>query len=174
MKTISELNAKWWYRLTKVIFILIIVIITLTSLLLIYEENYSRQESDYIVFCNYGNKKTFAARKEAQIYIYGTNATVANLPDYQRIAIQEECEITEKEISEKLAAIANKIDNGIPLFTIRHATVTVGNTWSLVKFSIIALLVILSVSEVIRRCFYYIVLGSIRPKKNHESDTLLP
>jgi hypothetical protein len=28
--------------------------------------------------------------------------------------------------------------------------------------------------EITRRIFYYIVLGNIRPKKKHESDTVLP
>lgn len=169
MKTISELNSRWWYRLIKVLFLLLLVLIFLFSFAVVYTTYHVRNVSDYLVTCDYGNKKTFDAYKDAGIQILSFNldgpATVGSLNDYEREAIQKACGITS---SEAVQMLRNSLsgNSGIPsLFVIQPTTVTEGSTLSVVLFSALSLLIILITFEFIRRMFYYIVLGKIRPPK---------
>jgi hypothetical protein len=163
MKTISELEDKIWYRFLKVIFFTIFVSVSLVIVGSIYNGNRPEWIKDHIITCNYGNKTSFAAWNEKGIL--NVREDMSAIPDYTKEIIQKACGISEKEMEDKFDAILNNTDNGKPLFSIVQGEVPTGNMLKAILFSLLGLLVALVVFELIKRVFYYIVLGNFRPKK---------
>src|SRR3989339_203326 len=100
MKIVTELNSKIWYRLLKVI---LIIIITITVAIAIYEnfDAVGSYQTDYTVTCNYGNKSSFLAYKDKEIYISSYEDytySLAKLPDNTKEKLQSVCAMSEEEL----------------------------------------------------------------------------
>ncbi len=184
MKTIAELNKKWWYRLLKVFYVLIFLLALGVAVAIILDELAPYMTTDMgssTVKCLSGNEKTFSFREvntltstdlsEDKYLILSKAAKLCELKaengdklseyDFMNIYRQD------KKLHETLS---NYIDNSHKI-TFRQKQV---NSWfDVIGASILSFISILLIFEVIKRIFYYIVLGSLRPKKN-ESDTILP
>jgi len=186
MKTVTELNSKWWYRLVKVVFIGSTLLLIGGSIFIIQDENRPRQVKDYKIDCiaEYTNMKTFLAEKDANIYIYsfGTTTPYTSLSTDDKKKIRGFCDISDEEAknaNDKAIAyideqtkmgtdketIQNYIDTNLRAYLISETQVPKGSYLAIVAYSILSIIGILVVAEIIRRVFYYIVLGSIRPKK---------
>jgi len=186
MKTISELNNKWWYRLVKVVFIGFALFCMVVSVFIIQDDNKPRQVKDYKINCiaDYTNKKSFFAEKDADTYIYkyGTDTVYQSLSEDNKQKIRNNCDISKEEADtattkaiayitqqENLGAtkedIQNYINDNMRPYLITEDYVTKGSYIKVISYSLLSILAILLVAEIIRRVFYYIVLGSIRPKK---------
>lgn len=166
MKTVVELNKKWWYRLLKVFFIGTVIITSLTTIYLFYEE-VGYYQNDYLIKCNYGNKESFLAYKDKEIVIYGFSVYTGgleNLPDSVKKELQNACEISEEEKYEKAIMILNNADNGKKLFDITETKVPVSSYFKATLWSVFSLIIIILIAEVVRRTFYYVVLGKIKPE----------
>lgn len=184
--TIQELNNKWWYRLIKVLFIGINFVLIMSVFVFIMSDNKPHQESDYKLSCiaDYTNKRSFYAEKDLNIYIfaYAGHTAYDDLSDSERQKIRNVCDISTEEadtatnnalsyISEqsKLGSTKNTIqdyiDNNLRPYTITSTTVEVGSYIQGILFSLLWTLIILIVAEIIRRIFYYIFLGKMRPNK---------
>jgi hypothetical protein len=166
MKTISELNSKWWYRLIKIVYILIFVVACGTALVISYSEVGSYQ-NDHTVTCNYGNKSTFLAYKDKRIYVpfEDYSISLANLPENIKKEIQTACAISDAEMKEKIDTYFNGTSDGKKLYEIIDTKVVVATYLSATLWSLLSLLIIVAIFEVLRRAFYYVVLGALRPQK---------
>lgn len=167
MKTTAELNNKIWYRLVKVIFILVVAIASVLGVIINFDEvgNY---QTDYSVTCNYGNKSTFLAYKDKEIYISSYedySESLAKLPDSTKEQLKSACEISKEEMTAKLDSYFNGTDDGKKIYDLTETKVVTDTYVTATLWSALTLLIIFIISEIIRRAFYYIVLGSIRPKK---------
>lgn len=191
MNTVSELNKKLWYRLVKVIFIVFVLFCTISSFLLIYDDYKPRQVKDYRIDCvaEYSNKKSMFAEKDAGIYIYqyGKNdiyeSLAADTYASERKKIKEFCDISDEEVEihrqpmlkyieeqDKLGTKREDIqkyiyDNFLP-YKITETYVTKGGYLLVVAYSLLSVLIASVIVEIVRRIFYYIVLGKIKPKKD--------
>lgn len=166
MQTISELNKKIWYRFIKVIFILIITISSGLAVYINFDAVGSYQD-DHRITCNYGNKTNFLAYKDKNIYLsldYYLHGLVG-LSDNTKEKIQSICEISQEELTAKLDRIFKGNDNSKRLFDITKEKVITNTYWTAIIWSIISVLIILLIFEIIKRAFYYIVLGKIKPPK---------
>ncbi|MBP6926258.1 MAG: hypothetical protein KBB70_00990 [Candidatus Pacebacteria bacterium] len=191
MKTISELNSKWWYRLVKVIFIGCILL-AMTIATFIFIDEYSPSQSlDYKISCvaDYTNHKETIAYKDESIFILPLNGQTVyqSLSDNNKQEIRNICGISNEEADQgnatalayineqtKLgtssAIIQKYIDDNLRPYKVSEEYITEGGYVQVVLYSILAAIGILLIAEIIRRIFYYIVLGSLRPKKKHESN----
>lgn len=186
MNTRNELNSKWWYRLIKVVFIGLTLSCMVISVLLVTDANSPRQVKDYRIDCvaDYTNHKTFLAEKDAGIYIfrYGTDTVYQSLTDDIKQKIRKVCDISEEEkqgadskaiayineqtkIGTSHEVIQNYLDANVRAYLISETQVTEGGLLSIVAYSVLSIILLLTVAEIIRRAFYYVVLGNIRPKK---------
>ena len=186
MKNISELNNKWWYRLIKVFFYLIIIFCILCSVSVIFDINKPKEVTDYKIACrgDYTNKKSFFAEKDAGIYIYDydKNTVYTSLSDEDRKKIRNGCDITEAEANtnnqkaieyikeqEGLGidhgTIQKYIDNNLRPYTVSEVTRNEGSYLAIIEYSLPVILIALAIAEIIRRIFYYIILGKIKPEK---------
>ncbi len=167
-KTISHLNTKIWYRFLKVVYSFAIVIISLIAIILIYQEKSQEiklvDNNKTIILCNYGNKKQFTA-SQAGIYLTTFETESNFLSNDDRIALEEFCQVSQAEENFVSDAITNHTDNVKKLFTITPIIKNEGGIISVLGYSILTLITILIIFEVIKRVFYYIFLGSIRPEK---------
>lgn len=173
MKTIEWLNKYWWYRLVKVIFIFLLISTCIISVWF----NLSRTgeyQTDYLVVCNYGNRETFLANKDKGIYYiptyYDYSDGLAQLPDETKEKIQKACGLSRDDASSILVKNLSDYMKGGPteplkLFDLTKTKVNVVSFLSALSWAILSTLVIILVAEIIRRAFYYIVLGSIKPNK---------
>lgn len=166
MKTVADLNSQWWYRLVKIIYILIWIFLILLLIIWVGAENEPRTFSTYKITCNYGNKDTFIGYARG-IYLIDLDIKngISSISDYKKGLIQEECKITEQELNLVFDATLNK-ENPSPLFTVNKTSYTEGRWSTTIFFQILTLVIALSAMELIRRCFYYVLLGSFRPSKS--------
>lgn len=186
MKTVTELNNKWWYRLVKVIFIGTNLIVVLVATFILTQDNKPVQVKDYKVTCSadYTNKKNFLAEKDADIFIYqyGSESVYKILTEDQKIKIKNLCDISADESktasnnaldyiyaqSEKgtdITLIQRYVDANFRPYSIEETYIIKGSYANGVVYSFFALLVSLFVIEIARRIFYYIFLGTIKPSK---------
>ncbi len=166
-KTISYLNSKTWYRLLKVIFIFIFLITCLVTVINSFDVVGSYQD-DYLVVCNMGNKNTFLAYKDKKIYVPSYNDytdSLAKLPDNIKKDLVSACAISEGEMSTKLDKIFNGTDDGNKFYDLTPTKVITDTYLTASLWSILSIFIIFLVFEIIKRAFYYIVLGSLKPVK---------
>jgi hypothetical protein len=194
MKTISELNEKWWYRLLKVgvlcIFIFLIVLTAENK-----AENFSpqlkRNSELSNVTCLDGNKSVYAFNQ-----LWGTFsleslttgqldskliAALCGLKDPFGDDIPKGNQIFYYMTTEKADQYLENPDTVkaweqlvAESYSVNEIETVVGSWYGVIARIFIEILALLLFVELARRVFYYIVLGSIRPKKKHESDTILP
>lgn len=165
--TIAYLVSKVWYRFIKVVFLLIFILAVILGCCLSYDSYRTRQVDDYLVTCQYGNKTSFAAWDEKGIYLsdYDLTNGLSSIPDGTKAKIMKSCEISEAEI-DNFVSVLQENDGFVPdLYRISKTKIEKGGTARIVEYSLIYIFIISLVFEVIRRAFYYIALGTIRPKK---------
>ena len=158
MKTISELNNKAWYRATKVIYLLsFLAIIALIITLFSVEGDFDVVDvSNSKIICQYGNEKQFLVKE-----IFSKDELPTVLPEYYRSAgnefsekILKYCEI------DKIKTRSDQPNGFIPdPYRIEE------KTKKQFGYLLLSLLIAVGVFEAIRRTFYYIVLGTIRPQR---------
>lgn len=169
MKTIKWLNEHWWYRLVKVVYLFLMISI-FGIVVFVNTQQVGEYRDDSKVVCNYGNKSTFLAYKDKGIYVYYDFSTLRSklqsvLTNDTAEALQNACGISKAEMDSKQNDIFNGTDNGMRLFDVTSEKVITFTYTSAFLWSLLSLVIILLVAEIIKRIFYYIVLGSVRPNK---------
>ena len=213
MKTISDLTAKWWYRLVKVIFILSVIFVLVAANAFYMADvgirkldaektkvvcnvkdrnSYSLSELDLYMSPSYFQKGIFSYKdyfegyNEPQIKKILSKCLDTEIT-YDVMVYQKFGEIANAngfkkgtELTDEQQEIINKIEKEI--FTSEKAkyldysfrtfdVVPKITYWKGIAGLLLLNVGILLLTELIRRIFYYIVLGNIRPRKD-ESDNL--
>jgi hypothetical protein len=173
-KTISYLNSKAWYRLLKVVYLLVFLFSLIVAIAIINDIYGVKRLKDHRVACNYGSKANFLAYKDKGIYLsdYELENGLGEIPS-KKDSLQTACEITKEERENLIVAIMKgkttddpSSDNYMPpLYRITQEQVVSGRVSDVVSYSLLTILLIVLVFEVVRRAFYYVVLGSVRPVK---------
>lgn len=169
-KTISGLNQKMWYRFIKVIFIITFISFCGVCVWINFEQIY-KYHTDYIVNCNYGNKNVFLALKDKQIFILGpfthNGSSIPieyGLPDDTKKELQSACGISQEDAL-AIGKISIQTNDVKKLYDLTSTKVANSNYQIAIIQSFLCILIIFIIYEIIKRLFYYIVLGSLRPKK---------
>jgi len=159
------------------------VVSTILSAVLVYRANRVKLVQDVKVNCLIGNQSTFYVCHDKGIPIDNYN-DYRKVPDAMNAKVIQACEISQPELDAytQQAAIkteqyrANcitslgeedalcKIQFGSVPYTIGSAQVPENNTLGAVEYVIVDLVTVAFIFEVIRRIFYYAVLGAFRPK----------
>lgn len=167
MKTLKWLNEHWWYRLIKVVFLLLIIFSCVVAIW-VNIASIDDYQTDYLVVCNYGNKSTFLANKDKGIYYipsyYDYTDSLAKLPDETKVQLQRACGLSSDDTVNILVNTIGKSDSQ-KLFDLTQTKVYINTVWTTLLWSIVSVVIITLIAEIIRRAFYYIFLGSLRPKK---------
>lgn len=157
-KTLQHLNSKAWYRAIKVIYLLLfLAIVALIITLFSVEGDFDVLDiPNSKIVCQYGNEKQFLVKE-----IFGKNELPSVLPEYYRTAgdefsqkILKYCEIS------KIITRSDQPSGFIPdPYRIEE------KTKKQFGYLLLSLLITIGIFEAVRRIFYYIVLGSIKPQK---------
>jgi len=163
MKTLTELNAKWWYRLLKVLYLLfaalmLLVIITVT----VDEFSPSFDDEASYVQCNDGRQfpvdkvgmySDYITFENDEFFRFWCATTFFDKPDGTKgYSINEGASINAKNYT----FVAKE--------TSRDWVATIG-------YSFLAIVIVALITEILRRILYYIILGTIRPKKGENADS---
>jgi len=175
-KTISHLNSKSWYRLLKVAYIFSFLVVCTLTVFLIFSSNYRTHEvldrQNTKIICQLGNKKQFSQKE-----IFGNDDISHFTPfieNWKRFIVPSDgdpeiekilklCEISDDE----LITYANQPHQSIRApyeWEEKYIAISDGIFMSLI-YSLMGLAVTALVFEVIRRVFYYVILGIFKPKK---------
>jgi hypothetical protein len=196
MKTISELNAKWWYRLLKVIYLAIFTLSFVAVVIQINDTLSPYQVLDFKnskVVCLSGNKNqvTFndlllkvdkddlkyerldAVKIASICEIVGPYGELFSMSDGEPTRMSRADYNSFYSIENRPLALewSAKVVNMVQY---EKSYTTIGSWLDVIGAILLAIAIVAVIFELIRRIFYYIVLGSLRPKKKHESDTILP
>lgn len=211
-KTISYLNSKAWYRLIKVIYILVFITALISFNLFLYSINGLKtvDQDKTQIQCNIGDRKTFTSKSinlnldksDFKNDKFDYEQFFRNYNDFEIKNILKECspesaknlidsldvfriqriyEITgikgaEKEYDKDyLNSETQKITSGYKTsdekanyldFSVKFFDIKPVFTYNeFIKYFLIGNLIMLLIFEGIKRIFYYIVLGSIKPKQ---------
>ena len=129
MKTIKELNGKWWYRLIKVAYVLLLMVVSISFLVL-----------PYLIFEHEDEKSGLNEEEMSRL---------TNLLDSRK--------------SSNFSDMSNSITkpNNFESIVVNED----GNWFLVLLWSLSGLLGSFLVFEIIRRIFYYVILGSFKPNK---------
>lgn len=135
MKTITELNSHWWYRLIKVAYIILgLIFIISIFTYLAYDSRPVLDETQTVARCSNGKILSFQNQSVSRAYDYGDTFTLMGLcGDDASVSVN-------------------------PIYT----------SFDWINFalgSIVLLLGLFLLLELIKRVFYYIVLGKVIPSK---------
>lgn len=164
--TLNDLNNTIWYRLIKLLFVLTFILLSIVAIITSFE-NVGNHTTDYKIICNYGNKNIFLAYKDKNIYLpynYNPDDGLMILPDNTKKILQETCEISYQELKTIYDTVTTGQDNNKNLFTITQVKSNVYTILHAVSWSFFAIIIIGIFFEIIRRAFYYVILGSIKPE----------
>ena len=176
MKTLEELNQKWWYRLIKVLYFLVIVVLILSAVAIIYDtERPVVDNKESYIKCE--NGKRFMLNQTNISLYYDDYLYTDEKAEAQKLCVTK---ITPEQAQAELdrrKSLSNPppsfIDKTKPVdlekYRINYELVTIYNerNWfNIIGYSLLAIFSITLFFEVLRRIFYYVTLGSVRPKKN--------
>ena len=184
-KTISYLNSKMWYRFLKVIFILLFfitaTIVCFVTFSTTSSSNRFLDKGNSRIICKIGNKGPFLIKgilNNSEIKLISNNVSdyssvfdnSLNLDNDISKKISQACvtplDPTKKtySIDELVAAGATTANNPFPgLFRIE--SVYNNNTKRAIIYALTSLIITTLIFGLIKRSFYYIILGTIKPKK---------
>lgn len=188
-KTISHLNGKVWYRLLKVLYFGAFVLIALLTTFIAYIAQ--DIPSQYIISCSWNGRSFVDGVVYADEYFTTDVATWSasdrlaagsaclSPSDHQIFDAQAQYDMNTNAqykgtlssatyaTSEEIAALSsmgiNVWDNDA--FKVTTPIQTRAGIIRFLEIAILALLIEVLIFEAIRRIFYYIVLGSIKPEK---------
>lgn len=151
----SDLNNKMWYRLIKVLYITMFLVILITGLSIIYIDN--KVPDKFIQ-----NSKLIEIIKNAP-----ENTTSEGI----MMALEDRGYIIEKFDEASLGKLesvfkkSNQSDSIEKIMSRYQSYRTYPSSIAMLGYLMLFLLISLLFFEIIRRIFYYIVLGTLRPKK---------
>lgn len=174
MKIINDLINKAWYRAIKVIYLLsFLAIVTLIIIVFSAGEDFDVLDvQNSKIVCQYGNEKTFLVKdifNKGEISAPNNYDLRFTTADNERI--REFCEIDKnKLLSEGVwkidgdgRIVSEMFDLGIYGEVIEyHVEKEFKKRYD---YLLLSLLITVAVFETIRRIFYYIILGNIKPQK---------
>lgn len=163
MKTISELNKKTWYRLIKVFYVGCFLFITFLSVFLVSSEFQPTQiyDKSYIQCAN--------GKKLDQDYLSSAGVSSVYSVTYNTEAIKKTkffCLLGEQNDVSTMDLLRSDLTEykDSDVFEIvyfiepRNWTATVG-------YTLLSIIVTMVLFEIVRRIFYYVVLGKFIPEK---------
>ena len=161
MKTTGELNNKWWYRLIKVAYIgcfLFALVAPVVGIFASYGPEYDNTKS----YIKCANGKEFIL-SENGITLYSDFMWTTDEERARGLCFDGETDVTKDVYGQlRLRVLSTTANSGkyelISNYTSRNWTATVG-------FSLLSIFIAALVFELVRRIFYYIFLGSLKPKK---------
>jgi hypothetical protein len=166
MKTISEINARWWYRLIKVIYIVIFICCLILPIFIIvtsYEPHFDNNKS----YIECADGKNFFLRQN-DILLQSDNISLYDQAA-QHLCFDGVITYQPNEATTGWASlfgptphvVSTTKNSGkyklVSKYTKRNWLATIG-------FSLLSIIVTVIVFELIKRIFYYIILGRILPK----------
>lgn len=166
MKSIKWLNEHWWYRLIKVMYIIFLTLIIVIPPFVIINEYKPKFDNDSS-YIKCANGKEFILSKN-NIYLYNDYMWSHDKDKATSLCFDGSIEYTNygtgiwKDLT--VPKITSTTENSgkyqlISIYKNRDWTRTLG-------FSLVSTVVIIILFELIRRIFYYVILGSIRPPKS--------
>ncbi|QQR76582.1 hypothetical protein IPJ63_03750 [Candidatus Nomurabacteria bacterium] len=164
-KDLKYLNSKWWYRLMKVL-IFSILVYALVGIPIAVFDSYAPRfdyENSYI---SCANGKTFSL-KNGGIYAFSDNLGAHNVDRAIELCvdvIKSSTEVSYVPVSVREALTLKYGTPSINSGKYEFVAIYTDRNWiASLSYSIMAIMATLLIFELIRRVFYYIVLGSFFP-----------
>lgn len=177
-RTVESLNDRAWYRAIKVVYALSFLVVSFFVVIVFVDEaKRTLNIPDSKIICQYGNEKQFLVKD-----VFEKEEMPVAIPSYSKFKdtsvskkVLEACSIDEvippTQTSGRFldrVTIPGRIGENFvpdPYRTVEKENIRVQEYGGL----FVILLIILGIFEVIRRIFYYIVLGKFNPKNGkHE------
>jgi hypothetical protein len=151
METIKDLNSKWWYRLLKVFYVMALLIAVSVALFELVDSAKPSYDGN-LSYIQCDNGKVFILNE------WGLLLVGDRLSSYQSDRASQLC--TSVTIDGELDT--SNQSNSVYEIVVKYHDF---NWFSVSIYSLIVIINLVLTFEVARRIFYYIILGSIRPKK---------
>jgi len=184
METTGELNSRAWYRLLKVIYVLFFILIFILSFFSGYfatEPQFDNKNS--YIRCDSGSELkpteigitlygSYISLYEAQkidflcLTNYDIGAFAQSVyPEYKDLSAEEVGQkIRNKTINDSSFDFYKQVKFNKGIYTL-ISVYTKRNWFEAIGISLLSILAACFFYELIKRVFYYIILGSFRPKK---------
>ncbi len=187
MKTLSNLNATWWYRLLKVLYFGMFFFFVIGMSAAAFDEFSTTESKDIEITCLYGNKDTFKVFGDKHILVTKPTAKLG-ISESMRQQIIRECEISQNDMDFAMTEAQAKTESfrrdygcpnaesdvkgfmcgvefGAEVYKAKDVEVSEDTLGKALGIILLCFLGTSMAFEVIRRIFYYVTLGSLKPKK---------
>jgi len=160
-KTISYLNSKIWYRFIKVAYTLLFLVISVTVIFSIFSENIRVLDMpNSQVICQYGNEKQLLIKE-----VFDKDEMPNILPNYYYDANTALSEKIIKSCGINEVITRSTQPDGFISDPYRIEKRYKNNITTALLYSLLSVVITILIFEIVRRVFYYIALGTIKPKK---------
>ncbi|MDB4992403.1 MAG: hypothetical protein JWL75_648 [Parcubacteria group bacterium] len=184
MQTISELNKKWWYRLTKVIYFITLFIVIVIPVWIMWVQSAPTFDiSKSYVECNNGLKLDSNTLSTKGVFLYDNFIPYESENKVRFLCASDSdiAEIARKAYPNGYSSLSDEVIASIMRANqdafLEHATISSVNyrivsiytsrDWqSMLGYSAVIIVSVALLFEAIRRIFYYVFLGKIRPSKS--------
>lgn len=170
-KTIGHLKSKVWYRLIKVLYIILMIIAFGIGVAVIYSTNIEYPMNDRLSRITCHSPSTyFDVHHDIRKKDYGITGTSLTKEQVLKIA-NDFC--IKREGSFRLIDLPSSTPNPTNDYLEKNSTFTAShsvmddklNLGKFIGFTVGLLFSIVLITEIIRRAFYYIALGTLKPKE---------
>ncbi len=174
MQTVSELNTKWWYRLVKVVYLVALVVVSLSVANTVLNNTAPYMTIDL-------DKSTLVCLKGGGLVNYVISFSEVNRIENSSVAYRVlEKDWDRDDLIGRLCNIKDRSDNSgsyiavnsynwrqevLSLHRLDKVDKQIGNWYLTFFYGLFSLFVVCMFFEILRRSFYYVVLGSLKPKK---------
>lgn len=168
-KSLESLNEKAWYRLVKSVFLIsfvgVLLIANAIGIMSIGIKNLNKEKTT--IYCTSGDKKVLTL-KQSGVYLYRSD--FKNGFDYKKY-VASGSKYTIEDILKACYGESNVKSHMYFLNTLDVQLFDIKPVYSyseFINYFLIANLSIFGFFEVLRRIFYYVVLGKIVPKEKED------
>lgn len=161
-----DLKSKWYYRLLSVSYVLILSFLSLFVIWISFDSIGNHQEDNRIK-CYLGNQENFLAYKDKKILV-NRFAEVIDSKNWSSNEAPNDWSVM--SIATDGCGLSNSmaksfLDENMKIFSVSFEKVNV-YSWQEAIFNIFLLIILIFlILEIIRRIFYFVVIGKIFPDK---------
>lgn len=167
--TKTTLKSKWYYRLLIVIFIGLFSLISLMTIYINFD-SVGNHQTDFEVKCHFGDKETFFAYQDKNIFVnrYAEVPNPENWSSNQAPNNWSIMEVATKGCGLSKSSTQTLLNHGSNIFDAELKKVNVTTYGDAIFWSILVIAITALLFNIIKRIFYFIVLGTLFPKEEKE------
>jgi hypothetical protein len=164
--TKQEAEKKWWYRLIKIIFIILIFVslLPIIAIYFDYKPEINNYDSSYSLKCNDGRQRgNFNGKELSYFPNISYDNSYYNKERFKTLDTMARLVCSYKETGDEFRKIYESKNYVVPSIQnyeiIRTKTLYYGSWWNVVSYSLLNIVIVIFVFSLLRAVFFYVAFA---------------